>query len=142
MVLYIHEFGASCHAAQMVINNYFLCHLNYVLSFWNHTCPTCVTICIQVLDIIITDTRLSVPPSNHLWTLSQISAHKTIIIIVSISLGANHTLSDQEREAVQECSSKLSTTIKSVSQEHKDIHASISKYGRIIDKVINVLTFG
>ena len=36
---------------------------------------------------------------------------------------------------MEEYASKLSATIQSVSQEHKDIHASISKYGRIIDKV-------
>ncbi len=51
-----------------------------------------------------------------------------------IDLG-NNTLSVQERQAVEEYASKLSATIQSVSQEHKDIHASISKYGRIIDKV-------
>ncbi len=50
-------------------------------------------------------------------------------------IGGDHTLSDEERLVIKECITKLSTIVQSLSQEHKDIHASISKYGRVIDKV-------
>ena len=47
-----------------------------------------------------------------------------------------------DRESIRECITKLSSTVQSVSQEHKDIHASISKYGRMIDKVCEKMVCG
>lgn len=37
--------------------------------------------------------------------------------------------------AVKECAKKAKEASQSVSNEHKDIHAAISKCGRVIDKV-------
>ena len=49
--------------------------------------------------------------------------------------GSGETVTEEDREALKECVAKLSSSVQSISHEHKDIHASISKYGRVIDKV-------
>ena len=55
-------------------------------------------------------------------------------LYLSIS-GSGETVTEEDREALKECVAKVSSSVQSISHEHKDIHASISKYGRVIDKV-------
>lgn len=47
----------------------------------------------------------------------------------------NTPLSEEDIEVMKDYIKQVSTEIQAVSQDHKDVHASISKYGRVIDKV-------
>ena len=44
-------------------------------------------------------------------------------------------LSEEDVQSVKSFISQVTSDVQSVSQCHKDMHASISKYGRVIDKV-------
>ena len=44
-------------------------------------------------------------------------------------------VTEQHREAMRVCQDTVKSTAQLLSQEHKDIHAPISKLGRSIDKV-------
>lgn len=57
-----------------------------------------------------------------------------IMMLRTRLLSSGETVTEEDREALKECVAKLSSSVQSISHEHKDIHASISKYGRVIDK--------
>ena len=52
--------------------------------------------------------------------------------------GGIEELNKEDQQALKEYAEEVSKVVQSVSQEHKDIHAAISKCGRVVDKVSHV----
>lgn len=44
-------------------------------------------------------------------------------------------MTEEHRQALRECEEAVKSSVQLLSQEHKDVHAPISKFGRSIDKV-------
>ena len=44
-------------------------------------------------------------------------------------------MSEEQREAVRQCLKTIKEAAQAASNEHKDMHATISKLGKAIDKV-------
>ena len=56
------------------------------------------------------------------------------------TLGSSeNTLDTGQLHSVKEVVKKTKETCQSISTEHKDIHASISKFGKAIDKVVPIV---
>ena len=52
--------------------------------------------------------------------------------------GGIEALNKEDQQALKEYVEEVSKVVQSVSQEHKDIHAAISKCGHVVDKVSHV----
>ena len=55
--------------------------------------------------------------------------------LVTVCVAGESVVTEQHREAMRECEITVKSSTQLLSQEHKDIHAPISKLGRSIDKV-------
>ena len=53
----------------------------------------------------------------------------------SLVIAESQELSEEHCAVLKECLASAKAVAQSVSQEHKDVHGPISKYGRSIDKV-------
>lgn len=79
---------------------------------------------------------------KRLKTLSGSSADKLQKLIDEVSLlqqqiseaPPESALSAEQSQAVKECTQQLKEVCQGISSEHKDVHATISKFGRAIDK--------
>lgn len=49
--------------------------------------------------------------------------------------GTDEDMTEEQREAVRECLKNIREAAQATSNEHKDMHATISKLGKAIDKV-------
>ena len=47
-------------------------------------------------------------------------------------------MTQEQREAVQQCMRGVKEAAQAASNEHKDMHATISKLGKAIDKVLRI----
>ena len=64
--------------------------------------------------------------------------HTPISHVISLTVSSESLLTAEQVQATVELAKRAKEACQNVSSEHKDIHTSISKFGRAIDKVCNL----
>ena len=92
------------------------------------------------------DILASIVKGIHLWFIAIISynleqvANRTRIIVFTHLVDNENELSSTQLEILGEISKKVNNIVSQVAGEHKDLHGALSKIGKSIDRVSEIMT--